>query len=273
MSPTQSYRRFQVNFSSASDAAQFIDTIRPVCPCKENAGQPLPPPTPQIPTNRLSVPRSASAIQVASESARAPLTRHHTAVAPQRRPLAPPLPPSTAGDTTVIEHAHHYYAANSQEEPSQNLPPPARRFPPSSGSDLSLAPLSSSSSDPAAPISVLDTSSQPSSSLLEMPSSQFATAQSKGHHNHGPSLPPSSQPTSSASTLAPTPPSSSSQGKTPDAGLEYLLGVPELHSMTLPELDNLVGVVMREPGFPKLVRFSVSFLHFPCTSVMFGTAN
>jgi len=45
-----------------------------------------------------------------------------------------------------------------------------------------------------------------------------------------------------------------SQGKTPEAILEYLQEASELYSLTGPELENLLGVVVREPGFPKLVR-------------------
>lgn len=60
---TQSYCRFQVNFAYVSDATQFINAIRPVCPCKEIAGGgPLPPP---IPVNKSLVPRSVF-IQVPS---------------------------------------------------------------------------------------------------------------------------------------------------------------------------------------------------------------
>jgi hypothetical protein len=59
---TQSYSRFQVNFAFESDATQFINAIRPVCPCKEIAGGP---PLPPIPVNKSFVPRSAF-IQVPS---------------------------------------------------------------------------------------------------------------------------------------------------------------------------------------------------------------
>lgn len=78
------------------------------------------------------------------------------------------------------------------------------------------------------------------------------------------SLPPSSQPTSSAATLvAPQPSWSSSSrgneeegGKTREAFLESLReAAPELYGLTRPELENLVSVVVREPGFPRLVRF------------------
>jgi len=78
------------------------------------------------------------------------------------------------------------------------------------------------------------------------------------------SLPSSSQPTSSAATLvAPQPSWPSSRGteeeggKTREAFLESLReAAPELYGLTRPELENLVSVVVREPGFPRLVRLA-----------------
>lgn len=219
---TQSYRRFQVNFASASDAAQFINAIRPVCPCRENAG--LPPP--QIPMNRLSVPRSET---IQTPSARAPLVRHHTG-APQR----PPMPPLSTGATGTIERAAHF--RSSQEELSQKPP----HFPPPSSSDLSLVP-SSEAAPPTDLIWGFDRPSQPSSALPEIHSSQFTAH----------TLPASSQPTPSAATLAP--PSQETEENSREAYLESLREVTGLYELTRPELENLVSVVVREPGFPKLV--------------------
>jgi hypothetical protein len=208
-----------------------------------------------MPTNNIRPGISRSASVIPASSAPTTLARHHTIVGP-RRPSMPPLPPSAVGTaTTSIENAHHNY--RSQEGPSQK--PLGSRFPPSSSSELSLATLSSS--DPAAPISGLDTSSRLWSALPEMPSNQFPMAQSKDHGGWS-SLPPS-QPAPSASTLAPTPPSSLSQGRAPEAVLGYLREASELHSLTLPELENLVSVFVHEPGFPKLVRSPFrSFLRF-----------
>ncbi|KAH9986569.1 hypothetical protein BJV74DRAFT_844863 [Russula compacta] len=223
-----SYRRFQINFASPLDASQFIDAIRPVCPCKENAGPPLP----QIPTLRPPVEISAS-IQAPP---RVPLVGHHTS-APQR----PSMPPPFVSATSTIEYTHHYSA--SQEESSQRAPD----FPPSSRSELSLVP----STDPAPPHGTagFDKPSRRSSALPEMHHSQF-TAQSRGRSNAS-SLPGSSQPTSSAATLAPS--SDGPAENTREAFLESLRETPELYNLTRPELENLVSVVVREPGFLRLL--------------------
>ena len=250
----QSYRRFQVNFASASDAAQFIDAIRPVCPCKETG-----PPAPSIPTNGPPVPLSALMQPL---PARSTLARYHTSAV--QRPSM--LPPSLSNVSAL---------KSETQGSSQEFPPRVPRFPPYSSSDLSLAP----SSDPApavalpypypAPSLGCDRSCQPSSALP--PDSQF-TAQSGGSGSAAPSLPVSSQqPTSTAATLAPqpTPPTATatqhndeSEKGAREAFLESLREVPELYSLTRRELENLVSVVVREPRFPRLVRRICSFVFF-----------
>lgn len=67
-----------------------------------------------------------------------------------------------------------------------------------------------------------------------------------------PSLPALSQP-SATLALQPTP-TITAPATQREAFLESLREVPELYSLTRHELENLVSVVVREPGFPKLVR-------------------
>jgi len=233
-SPT-SYRRFQVNFASASDAAQFIEAISPVCPCKENTS----PPPPQVPTNK---PPMATSGSIRAPSVHAPLVRSQTSA-----PRLPSMPPPSSGANHTIEYGHHSYRS-VKDVPTQK----ARDYPPPSSSELSLAPPSSPANLHTNP--GFDGCSQRSSGLPEMNSSQLA-AQAVRHACTS-SLSTSSQPTSSALTLAPPPPSASygPEEKTREAFLESLREMPELYSLTRPELENLVSVVIREPGFPRLVR-------------------
>ena len=239
----QSYRRFQVNFVSAGDAVQFIDAIRPVCPCKENTNGP--PPTPQSPENKLS---ASTPAPIQPPSARAPLIRHHT-IAPQR-PSMPP--PSSAGA-----------AGSSQEELSSSQRMPARFPRPPSSPELSLPPTSSSDLAAAPPrpnSGPCTSSSRMSSALPEMHSSQFTVVEQSRDFGSMSSLPTLSQPTSSAATLAPPPPSlshRSEEGKIREVFLESLREAPELYNLARPELENLVSVVVREPGFPRLVRLQL----------------
>ncbi|KAH9002056.1 hypothetical protein EDB86DRAFT_355871 [Lactarius hatsudake] len=240
-----SYRRFQVNFVSASDATQFIDAIRPVCPCKETAGPPAPP----IPTNRPLVPPAAPTQPL---PARSTLARYHTS-AVQRPSMLPPSMSTVVSSTLKSE----------TQGSSQEFPPKAPRFaPPHSSSDLSLA-LSSSDPAPAVapphptPSLGYDGSSQ--LSLALPPDTQF-TAQSG---SAAPSLPALSQPTSTAATTLapqPTPPTSTAtqrdderEKRAREAFLESLREAPELYSLTRRELENVVSVVVREPGFPRLL--------------------
>ncbi|KAH9040743.1 hypothetical protein EDB85DRAFT_71029 [Lactarius pseudohatsudake] len=232
-----SYRRFQVNFASASDATQFIDAIRPVCPCKETAGPPAPP----IPTNRPLVPPAAPMQPL---PARSTLAQYHTS-AVQRPSMLPPSIVSTLKSDT--------------QGSSQELP----RFPPHSGSDLSLA---LSSSDPAPAVALphpTPSLGYDRSSHLALPPDARSSQLTAQSGSAAPSLPALSQPTSTAATLAPQPtpppPSTATQRddepekRAREAFLESLREAPELYSLSRRELENLVSVVVREPGFPRLL--------------------
>ncbi|KAF8274487.1 hypothetical protein EI94DRAFT_1713558 [Lactarius quietus] len=237
-----SYRRFQVNFSSASDAAQFIEAIRPVCPCKENSGPPAPPAS----TNRPPIPPLAPMQPLPAHTA---LTRYNTS-AVQGSSMPPPSVGALKSET---------------QGSSQELPTTVPRFPPHMSSDLSLAP----SSDPAPPTPVPALpSSYPAPSLGSsqlVPDaclSQITGQSGSGITAPSSSLPALSQLPSTVSTLAPepTPPTSTAtqrddelEKQAREAFLESLREVPELYSLTRRELENLVSVVVREPGFPKLV--------------------
>ena len=127
---------------------------------------------------------------------------------------------------------------SSQEELSQK----ALHFPPPSSSDLSLAP----SSDPALPTHRFVKSSQPLSVLPEIDSSQF-TAHDKGGRY---SLPASSQP---AATFERPSQGQDEKEKMWEAFLDSLREDTELYNLARQELENVVSVVVREKGFPKLV--------------------
>lgn len=58
------------------------------------------------------------------------------------------------------------------------------------------------------------------------------------------------------------PPSQGPENRTREAFLESLREEAELYNLTRLELENLVSVIVREPGFPKLVSciFCLAFL-------------
>jgi hypothetical protein len=95
-----------------------------------------------------------------------------------------------------------------------------------------------------------------------MHSSQFTAHNNKGGSSSTYySLPASSQlePTPSAATFAqPSQGPAEEKEKMWEAFLDSLREDTELYSLTRQELENLVSVVVREKGFPKLVGFRVS---------------
>jgi len=173
---------------------------------------------------------------IQAPSVHVPLVRSQTSA-----PRLPSMPPPSSGANRAIEYGHHSYRS-VKDVPTQK----ARDFPPPLSSELSLAPPSSPAHRHAN--SGFDGCSQRSSGLPELDSSQL-TAQTI-YHTGTSSLPTSSQPTS---TLVPPPPSYGLEEKTREAFLESLRETPELYSLTRPELENLVSVVVREPGFPRLL--------------------
>jgi hypothetical protein len=127
----QSYCRFQVNFTSVSDATQFIDSIWLVCPCKENTGPPLslpppPPPPSPTPTHRCPIPTSAS---IQGPSTCTLLVRHHTvSMAPQQLSMPPPsVGIAAAAAAIAMEQAHTCHFHNCSNASSQGRPPRGRR--------------------------------------------------------------------------------------------------------------------------------------------------
>jgi hypothetical protein len=101
-----------------------------------------------------------------------------------------------------------------------------------------------------------------------MQHSSQLTAHDKGGSGAYYSLPASSQPTTpSAATFARPSQGPEEKEKMWEAFLDSLREDTELYNLTREELENLVSVVVREKGFPKLVgsrRFSVwcSFFFF-----------
>lgn len=172
---------------------------------------------------------------------RAKLLCHH-ASAPQR----PSLPASVA---SMVERNPRY--RNSQEDLSQKV----SHLLPTSSSDLSLVP----SSDPALPTTTthrFDKWSQLSSAPHEMQHSSQFTA----HDGSGGSTYYSLPATPSAATFAHPSQGPEEKDKMREAFLDSLREDKELYSLTREELENLVSVVVREKGFPKLVgsrRFSI----------------
>ena len=185
--------------------------------------------------------------------AQSPLARYHTG-ALQGSVMPPPSVGALKNETQ----------GNSQEFLSK-----APRFPPHSSSDLSLVP----SSDPAPPALAAQGYAYPAPPSLgydrsSQPSSVPRSSQFTAPTGTAPSLPALSQPTETVATLAPQPAPQSAPANQHDdesekrahgAFLQSLREVPELYNLPRRELENLVSTVVREPGFPELVRAFVRY--------------
>lgn len=235
----QVYRRFQITFITATNAAQFIDAVRPVCPCKLN-------------------PQPSLGIRTPTVTATGPahdFLRHSTVV-----PSVAQYRPST--NETLLRPAS---TALPSDIPSSDSSLPT--FTPSTPARFTPVALSSSSAKttvriandstvftpPEAPqISISKTSQAPSCSI----------SSAKG------SLPDSSLPSSSNSlnTMPPPPlPSSVTRLREPNSRpsevprtqlLLSLHDTPALYDLSQAELESMVAQVIREEGFVQLVSFS-----------------
>ena len=110
--PFQMYRRFQISFQSNNEASEFVDSIKPVCPCKMN-------PTP-VPTNLNLRPqiisRPTNAISTVIQSARTPVTRtdqNPRVVYPSASSQRLPGPPEVANRLQPIMDTSSLYALSS----------------------------------------------------------------------------------------------------------------------------------------------------------------
>ncbi|KAF8836223.1 hypothetical protein BDN67DRAFT_937063 [Paxillus ammoniavirescens] len=241
------YRRFQITFSNALSASQFIDAVSPVCPCKAN---PLPNQINRHPTMLSgALMRAATTVpgplpHVASQPTNAPsftpalLQRQSTTVVPPRNPT---FTPSVSSEHAVGSSPFPSIAASSVVE--ANL----------SSDDVAFVTCSETSHTTDAPVGSRNTV-RPSNLIHPAPSS----------------LPDSSQPSSSNHSSAMPPPaprsaarSTDGQTQTPsrriDTGVEgsrllaSLSELPSPYDLSRTDLESLVSRVVREDGFAILL--------------------
>ncbi|KAH7888700.1 hypothetical protein F5I97DRAFT_1935173 [Phlebopus sp. FC_14] len=199
------YRRFQITFSSPSGASQFIDAIRPICPCKAN------PQSNQINRDPTTLPTT--------------LTRAATTVPGSLPCDANVAPRSSSATPAHLPSADSSFKTCAETSHELDVPPNKRRTNNSvHSSDSSRGSLPSSS--------------QPSSS------------------NHSSVMPPPPVPRNGQGPVH-TPHQNSTRSGNADASRLQLLGslaeAPCLYNLSRPELEALVGRVVREEGFARLL--------------------
>ncbi|KAF8070674.1 hypothetical protein FPV67DRAFT_1561418 [Lyophyllum atratum] len=251
------YRRFQITFLSPVSALEFIGAINTVCPCKANPSADPVPRTMNPPPVLINMASSQ--------------TQRQGAIAYTSTTVAPP-----ASISTIAEQSRHDYQVPLSS--SQYL-----------ASKSSMRPNTYSSS----PLPVETNDFQVSSSSTSLPAFQkpgsngFATHNVSGpttHANQFPQhpiipriqelqqqtpLPSSSPPTSSAKSASSfhgliTPPSTAGgevppnviPGLSADPASAILASLREstsLYDLPRTTLEQLIGDVVREEGFPKLL--------------------
>lgn len=226
--PCQVYRRFQVTFGSILEASQFIDTIKPICPCKPN-----PQPT--------QIYRDPTMVTGASLGRTSTISN---AMPPER-----PVPPNEPGFRLT---GNYRSMAGIRMSPSR----PSGRW----SSGVSSATLSSEDSGfvdgpkvTYLPDNQRKDSGAVSSSIPSLPSSSQPYSSS---HN-GNMIPPLFVPRNlSRSTEVPMPSSAATESMEPERPdlVSSLRTHPSLYSLSQPDLEHLVSQVVREEGFVRLVR-------------------
>ncbi|KIJ15017.1 hypothetical protein PAXINDRAFT_99798 [Paxillus involutus ATCC 200175] len=245
------YRRFQITFSNALSASQFIDAVSPVCPCKAN---PLPN---QINRHPMML---SGALTRAATTVPGPLLQY---TAPQST-NAPSFTPALLQrqSTTVIPPRNPTFTPSVPSEHVVGSSP----FPSIPGIAASSALEASLSSDDIAYVTCSETSHATDAPV----GSRNDVRPSNLIHPAPSSLPDSSQPSSSNHSSAMPPPAPRSvarsidgQTQTPsrrmDTGAEgsYLLAslseLPSLYNLSRTDLESLVSQVVREDGFANLL--------------------
>ncbi|KAG2757996.1 hypothetical protein P692DRAFT_206544 [Suillus brevipes Sb2] len=239
------YRRFQITFTTATSAAQFIDAIRPVCPCRLN-------PQPQPLVTRTTVATTGPLDDISRRGIILPAVSQ-----PQPSVGGTPLRPTP----TIL------LSDNPSSE--SNLP----AFAPSTPIRFAPVALSSSSTKTtsmAAPSHDSTFVAPPETPRITIPKSSQCQAPSGSINSTKGSLPDSSQPSSSIrsnSNTMPPPPLPSTVTRSlqsesrPVEGRDStraqfvasLHDTPALHKLSHPELESIVAQVIREEGFAQLL--------------------
>ncbi|KDQ57644.1 hypothetical protein JAAARDRAFT_687260 [Jaapia argillacea MUCL 33604] len=284
------YRRFQVTFSSAAAASQFVDSIRHVCPCKANSASVIP-----------TIAKNPSTLQTTSDH----LGRLNSVPPPSHPPIqqmAPPRTPLSRTPTSMheilqssplLQHSDFNTSVSASSSPlrlNSGIDDRPSRLPSlyshgaSQGLYKTLAPNHAAShpldaptqfafrAPPKAPSFPVGQSGQ-----LHHPAIEIASGSSKLPLNDSNSLPNSSPPSSSLnSDLNPIPPplppsntpqlterapvpntignsNTNSDDEARSRFLASLQHAPDLYALSKTDLESLVSEVIREEGFLELV--------------------
>ncbi|KAG2361416.1 hypothetical protein BDR07DRAFT_1287214 [Suillus spraguei] len=212
------YRRFQITFTAATSAAQFIDAIQPVCPCRLN-------PQPQ--------PLVARTPTVATTGHLDDISRRGTML-----PAVPQAQPSMGG-TPLGPAPTTLLSKNPSSE--SNLP----AFAPST--PVRFTPVAPSSSS-------IKTTSAPSGSISStkgsLPDSSQPSSSTRSSSN---TMPPPPLPSSATRSVQSESRPSEGCNSTRAQFVASLHDTPALHKLSHAQLESIVAQVIREEGFSQLL--------------------
>ena len=250
---SQVYRRFQIYFQSESEASDFIDSIRPVCPCKIN---PLSSVTQGISQAPSLIPVQQPAIRLQTTNASSNF--------PDRGPvLSYPAVPAmhlNSGQTKFIPSTHQSSSAFALSSSPLNHQQPPSDPQSSLGLNIISSPNLTPTSAPADPIRA----NRPDQTLPQVP--QSAQIHLPNHNTPATlisypssSLPMASLEQSSASSSSGQPPNTAQSLKedntqqTANAILASITETASVYDLPASSLERLVGDIIREDGFVQLV--------------------
>ena len=265
---SQVYRRFQISFQSISEASDFIDSIRPVCPCKIN---------PLNVTQGISQTPGLMPAQRPRIWSQSINTSAATSILPARGPVLPAVPAilnSGQINFTATAAAHKpasAFALSSSPLNHQPLSEPQSSLGLNIANSLNSSPIFA----PAGPISASN------HSLLQAPQS---TPNNFSSHNAdnvsatsisclSSSLPvTSSEQSSDSSGQPPNTAQSLKRNSTQQSANAILASITEtasVYDLPVSSLERLVGDIIREDGFIQLVYTFFILFHYSLLTFFF----
>ena len=246
----QVYRRFQISFQSVSEASGFIDSIRPVCPCK---------------INPLSVTQGISQTPTlipARQPAIRPQAANASSILPDRgSALSYPAVPSihlNSGQTKLTTGAHQPPSAftlsssplnhQSLSDPHSSLELNITNSPNSSPTFAPADPIQTNIPDQTLPQALhsaqihFSNTHNASPTLISYPSSSLPMASSEQSSGS------SGQPPNTAQSVK-----ENNTQQTANAILASVTETASVYDLPVSSLERLVGEIIREDGFVQLV--------------------
>lgn len=246
----QVYRRFQISFQSVSEASDFIDSIRPVCPCKVNPlniTQGISQAPSLMPAQRLTI-RSQAINASAAKS-----------ILPDRGSVLPysavPAMHINSGQTKFTASAHQPPSAFALSSSPLNHQPLSDLHS-SLGLNIASSPNSSPTFAPVDPIRAGTFHQlQSQAAQIHFPSTHNASATAISYLSS--SLPVASSEQSSGSSAQPPNTAHSLKGNNTQQSANAILAsateVASVYDLPVSSLERLVGDIIREDGFVQLV--------------------